>query len=93
MAGVEIPWREAFDAVERPLASVSESWVQSDAFMDAFAFTFKLQRRAARRVESAAGPWLRLFGLPTRADVAGLANQIARLERELRDLRRTVEDR
>jgi hypothetical protein len=38
-------WRLAFDAVERPLAAASESWVQSDTFMDVLAVSFKAQRK------------------------------------------------
>ena len=93
-------WREprfrggqAFDAVERPISAAAESWVQTDSFMDALAFTFKLQRRAAREVESAASAWLRVWGMPTRGDLARVTNQVASLERELREVRRAVEGR
>ena len=41
-------WRVGFDLVERPLAAFSESWVQTDQFMDAAALGFKLQRRESR---------------------------------------------
>ncbi len=83
--------RQAFDAFERPLASASEAWVQSDGFMDALALTWKVQRRVARRVESGAATWLRLWGVPARGDVTRLVNQVAGLERQVRDLRREIE--
>jgi hypothetical protein len=80
-------WRVGFDLVERPLAAVSESWVQSDQFMDAAALGFKLQRRMTRQTEKALDAWLGLWGLPTRRDVQALSNQVAGLERQLRELR------
>jgi hypothetical protein len=80
-------WRIGFDLVERPLAAVSESWVQSDQFMDAAALGFKLQRRVTRQTEQALDAWLGLWGLPTRRDVHALSNQVASLERQLRELR------
>ena len=36
---------------------------------------------------------MRLVGMPTRADVAELVNQVGGLQRELRELRREVEAR
>jgi polyhydroxyalkanoate synthesis regulator phasin len=79
-------WRIGFDLVERPLAAFSESWVQSDQFMDAAALGFKLQRRVTRQTEKALDAWLGLWGLPTRRDVHALANQVASLERQVREL-------
>jgi hypothetical protein len=74
-------------AAERPVGGAAERLVNADAFMDALSVAWRVQRRAARRVEGAAEPWLRLWGLPTRGDVAALANQVAELERELRSRR------
>ena len=79
-------WRLAFDAVERPLAAASESWVQSDTFMDVAAVGFKVQRRMLHEARGALEAWLSLWGLPTRGDVKELVNQVASLERQLRQL-------
>ena len=62
-------WRVGFDLVERPLAAFSESWVQSDVFMDVAALGFKVQRRATKQTEKALDAWLGAWGLPTRRDV------------------------
>jgi hypothetical protein len=91
--GLEKLPRKAFDAVERPVTKVAETTVQSDAFMDALALTWKLQRRGARRVQAGACAWLRLWGLPTHRDVGRLAAQVGGLQRELRELRRELESR
>jgi hypothetical protein len=79
-------WRLAFDLVERPLAAASESWVQSDVFMDMTALGFKLQRRLRAQGREALGAWLGLFELTTRRDVSNLVNQVAALERQVREL-------
>jgi polyhydroxyalkanoate synthesis regulator phasin len=80
-------WRLAFDAVERPLAAASESWVQSDTFMDLAAVGFKVQRRLTEEGRRAFETWLSLWGLPTRSDVSALVNQVAALERQVRLMR------
>jgi hypothetical protein len=79
-------WRLAFDLVERPLAAASESWVQSDAFMDMAALGFKAGRRLRAQGRDALDAWLGLFELPTRRDVSNLVNQVAALERQVREL-------
>ena len=79
-------WRLAFNAVERPLAAASESWVQSDAFMDVLAVSFKVQRRLVGETRRAFETWLAVWGVPTRTDVSALVNQVAALERQLRQL-------
>lgn len=89
MGVTEIP-RKAFDAVERPVADASESVIESDAFMDALALAWKVNRAAVRRVERGAAAGLRVLGVPTRAE---LLNEIGALQREVRELRRELEAR
>jgi hypothetical protein len=79
-------WRRAFDRIERPVSTAAESWVQSDTFMDLAALTFKVRRHVGGEIEQAADRWLHAFGLVSRRDVARLMNQIASLERQVRDL-------
>jgi hypothetical protein len=86
-----LPWRELFDAVERPYAAAAESLLQSDVFMDALAAAFRLQRQFTPRLERGVETWVRIWGIPTRRDVTALVNQVASLERQVRDLARTVE--
>jgi pyridoxal biosynthesis lyase PdxS len=83
--------RRTFDAVERPVASASESLMRKDAFMDALALAWKVRRSALRRVERGAAAGMRVVGVPSRADVVELVNQIGSLQREVRELRREVE--
>jgi hypothetical protein len=85
--------RKTFDAVERPVSDAAESIMETDSFMDALAASWKLQRRALRRVERTTAAGMRVLGVPSRADVTELVNQIGGLQREVRELRREVEAR
>jgi hypothetical protein len=86
-------WRLAFDAVERPIGAASESWVQTDVFMDALALTWKVQRRMTRQMNRGLGLWFGLWGMPRRSDVNALVTQIASLERQVRQMAREFERR
>ena len=86
-------WRKAFDAVERPLAAGAEAWVQSDTFMDLTAVTFRAQRRMLGELHGATDRWLHLWGFVSQGDVVRLTNQVANLERQIRELQRTAEQR
>jgi polyhydroxyalkanoate synthesis regulator phasin len=93
-AGLEPPlWRRMFDLAERPLAAGSEHWMQTDAFMDAMVGTVKLQQRLNSEVERGMQAWLGAWGMPTRADVAALSNQVASLERTVRELQGDLQGR
>lgn len=87
-----LTWREAFDAVERPIARASEAWLETDTFMDALAATWRIQRRMRREVERGTAAWLHLWGIPSRGDVKDVANQVGRLERQVRQLARERQD-
>lgn len=84
-------WRQAFDAIERPLAAASESWVQSKAFMDLAAVTIRVQRRLIADGQRMTEQWLHAWGMPARGDLFRLMNQVASLERHVRDLERELQ--
>ena len=86
-------WRKAFDAIERPLAAGSEAWIQSETFMGLATHSVRLQRRMLHDVGHATERWLHLFGYVSRGDVLRLSNQVASLERQVRDLRQEAEQR
>ncbi len=86
-------WRLAFDTVERPVGAASETWMQTDVFMDTLALTWKIQRRFAREVHRGLGLWLGMWDLPRRSDVTSLVTQVANLERQVRQLSRELERR
>lgn len=80
-------WRKAYDAIERPLTAGSEAWVQSDTFMDMTAIAFRVQRRMLGELHQTTERWLHLWGWPSQGDVVRLTNQVASLERQIRELR------
>jgi hypothetical protein len=84
-------WRATFDAIERPVARASESWLQSETFMDGLALIWKLQRRLNREVRGGLAMWLGAWNISTGSDVNRLENQIAGLERQVRSLRDQLE--
>jgi hypothetical protein len=86
-------WRLAFDLVERPVGAASEAWLQTDVFMDALAVSWKVQRRLTREMQRGVGLWLDLVGVPKRSDVTQLVNQVAGLERQVRQVTRELERR
>jgi hypothetical protein len=86
-------WRKAYDAIERPLAAGSEAWIQSDTFMDLATAGFRVQRRLLREVQSNTERWLHLWGFVSRGDLLRLSNQVASLERQLRELKREAVER
>ena len=86
-------WRLAFDLVERPVGAASEAWVQSEVFMDTLAATWKIQRRMTRRMQQGVGLWLDVLAVPRRSDVTALVNQVASLERQVRQVARELERR
>ena len=86
-------WRKAFDAIERPLAAGSEAWIQSEAFMDLATHSIRIQRKMLHEMQHATERWLHLWGGVSRGDVVRLSNQVASLERQVRDMRREAEER
>lgn len=86
-------WRKAFDTIERPMAAGAEAWVQTDTFMDLTALTVRAERRMLGELRQATERWLHLWGWVSRGDVIRLSNQVASLERQLRELRRVADKR
>ena len=84
-------WKAAFDGVERPVSRAAQTWLQSDTFMDGFAITWRLQRRLGAEVRRGLDGWFQAWQLPTRTDMHRLSNEIAGLERQVRDLRSELE--
>jgi hypothetical protein len=86
-------WRQAFDTIERPLAAASESWVQSRTFMDFAAVAVRVQRRLTADGQRMTEQWLHAWGMPARGDLFRLMNQVASLERHVRELERELQPR
>jgi hypothetical protein len=86
-------WRLAFDLVERPVGAASETLIQSEVFMDALATGWKARRRMTREMQRGLGLWLDVLAVPRRSDLTTLVNQVASLERQVRQVTRELERR
>jgi hypothetical protein len=65
--------------------------VQSDTFMDLAVVAVRVRRRAGCELRRASEPWLHLVGLTSHGDAVRLMNQVASLERQVRELRARLE--
>ena len=79
-------WRQAFDAVESRAAGPVEAGAHSDVFSDLITLNVRLARRAQQEVERRTRRLLHMVNLPTATDVRRLSEQVASLQRELREL-------
>jgi polyhydroxyalkanoate synthesis regulator phasin len=79
-------WRKAFDEVDRRVSGPVEAGAQSDLFNDLVTLQWKLARRAQREVERRSRRLLHAANLPTATDVRRLSEQVASLQRQVRDL-------
>jgi hypothetical protein len=79
-------WRKAFDEVDRRVAGPVEAGAHSDLFGDLVALNWRLARRAQREVERRTRRLLHAVNLPTATDVRRLSEQVAAVQRELREL-------
>ena len=85
MAGEPL-WRKTFDAVDSRVAGPVEAGAHSDLFGDLVALNWRIARRAQREVERRTRRALHMANLPTATDVRRLSEQVAALQRELREL-------
>ena len=79
-------WRKAFDEVDKRVSGPVEAGAHSDLFSDLAALQWKLARRAQREVERRSRRVLHAVNLPTATDVRRLSEQVASLQRQLREL-------
>jgi polyhydroxyalkanoate synthesis regulator phasin len=79
-------WRHVFDAVDQRVSGPVEAGAHSDLFSDLVTLQIKLGRRAQREVEKRTRRVLHAVNLPTATDVRRLSEQVASLQRQLRDL-------
>ena len=79
-------WRKAFDEVDKRVSGPVEAGAHSDLFGDLVALQWKLARRAQREVEKRTRRVLHAANLPTATDVRRLSEQVASLQRQLREL-------
>ena len=85
-------WRRAFDAVEKNLTPQLEQMVRTEQFADvASAFT-RMQLEFQRRAERSLRQTWHFWNLPAGSDVKRLTEQVASLERRVRELSKQLQD-
>ena len=91
-------WRQVYDWAERTIGPPLEAGVKTDTFADVLAATTRLRadldrRRAeiAGQLNAASARWLHLVNLPAADDVRRLREEILKLDRQLRDLTRRLD--
>jgi hypothetical protein len=80
-------WRQAYDAVERNIASPLEALVRTPEFARASALTARARRLVRDQCNDATAQLWHLANLPAGTDVQRLRVQVGQLDRELRRMR------
>jgi hypothetical protein len=84
-------WKRLFDSVDRTVGSRLNSLAQSEDVATLAALGHRAQTKVGQLSEQASRRVLHAFNLPAGSDVNRLLRQIALLEREVRDLRKELE--
>ena len=86
-------WKQLFDAVDERLSPTINELARSEDAATLAALGRRGRSELDRRMEQASRRTLHLLNLPAGSDVNRLLEHIARLEREVRDLRNLLTDR
>ncbi len=93
MASSSPLWKQLFDAVDQRLSPTINEMARSEDAAALAALGRRGRSELDRRMEQASRRALHLLNLPAGSDVNRLLEHIARLEREVRDLRNLLTDR
>jgi hypothetical protein len=93
MASPSPLWKQLFDAVDARLSPAINEMARSEEAATLAALGRRGRSELDRRAEQASRRALHLLNLPAGSDVNRLLEHIARLEREVRDLRNLLTDR
>src|SRR5437660_3255579 len=85
-------WRKLFDTAERAAAPHLEGLVKSEGFADVATLTMRVQAAANRGAERAMRRALHFWNLPAGSDIKRVSEQIASLERRVRELSKRLEE-
>jgi hypothetical protein len=84
-------WRQAFDAVEKPLRERAEAIAGTEEFSRALMLLFGAVTTARRSARGASTYLLHLANLPAHADLRRLARQVGTLENKVEHLAAEVD--
>ena len=86
-------WKQVFDSVEARVAPVIDDLMKREDVLTAVVLAQRTRGEVDRRVERTSRRMLHLLNLPAGSDVNRLLAHIARLEREIGELRNELADR
>lgn len=86
-------WRQSFDAVERTIGPPLTEVVNSEAFAVAVGLAAQVRKQAQRRTERLTRRLLHQANLPAGSDINRLLAEIGKLQTQVRDLSKQVEQR
>jgi hypothetical protein len=84
-------WKRLFDSVDRTVGSRVNEFARSEDFATVAALGRRAQTKLGQFTERASRRVLHSFNLPAGSDMNRLLGQVALLEREVRDLRKELE--
>jgi len=93
MASSSPLWKRVFDALDERVSPAINEMARSEDAATLVALGRRGRSELDRRMEQASRRTLHLLNLPAGSDVNRLLEHIARLEREVRDLRNALTDR
>jgi hypothetical protein len=93
MAQEKSPWLAMVQRLERAIGVPVEKAVRSDAYFDLVTQATRMRKQLTDTLETATAEWLSLFNLPAGSDIRKLREQLSRVERQLAELSKRVEDR
>jgi hypothetical protein len=86
-------WLKLVLRFERAIGVPVESAVRTDAYFDLLTHANRTRARLTEVTESWSREWLGVLNLPAGSDVRQLREQLARVERQLAELTKNVEQR
>jgi hypothetical protein len=91
MAADQPLWLKLVLRFERAIGVPVESAVRSDAYFDFLTHANRTRARLTELTEGWSQEWLRLFNLPAGSDVRQLREQLARVERQLAEIAKDID--
>ncbi|MEA3218775.1 MAG: hypothetical protein QOJ19_4931 [Acidimicrobiia bacterium] len=85
-------WRATIDSVDKVIGPASERLVRTERFADVVAVMSRVRHEVRQRTERALRQQWHVWNLPAGSDVKRLSEQVASLERQVRQLTKQVED-
>jgi len=85
-------WKKAYDSLEKQAGPALSDFLSKPEVVEAITLGMAIQRRARDDLGDVIRRGLHTVNLPSGTDVRKVSNQIAGLEREIRQLSRQVEE-